>query len=49
VDDGDREVPRGQVGEIVCAGDSVTSGYWGRPEETAAAQRGGWYLAADSL
>lgn len=47
VDDDDREVPRGQVGEIICQGDTVTPGYWRRPEETAAAHRGGWFRTGD--
>jgi long-chain acyl-CoA synthetase len=47
MDDDDREVPRGQVGEIVCRGDSVTPGYWRRPEETATAHRGGWFRTGD--
>lgn len=31
-----RVLPDGQIGEIWISGDSVASGYWGRPEETAA-------------
>ncbi|MBI4270953.1 MAG: AMP-binding protein [Candidatus Rokubacteria bacterium] len=42
-----REVSRGLVGEIVCRGDTVTSGYWGRPEETAASHRDGWFHTGD--
>ena len=34
------ELPRGQIGEIVCRGGHVMLGYWGKPEETAAALRG---------
>ena len=36
-----------EVGEIVVRGDSVTPGYWNRPEETAAAFLDGWLLTGD--
>ncbi len=41
------EVPRGEFGEIVAAGDNVMLGYWGKPAETAAAIRGGWMHTGD--
>ncbi|WP_433798879.1 long-chain-fatty-acid--CoA ligase [Actinomycetospora sp. CA-084318] len=44
----DREVPRGTVGEIVVRGGHVMQGYWNRPEETAAALRGGWMHTGDA-
>jgi acyl-CoA synthetase (AMP-forming)/AMP-acid ligase II len=47
VDDEDREVPRGTVGEIVARGGHVMAGYWNRPEETAAAVRDGWMHTGD--
>lgn len=34
-------------GEILVRGDLVMLGYWGRPEETAAAIRGGWLHTGD--
>lgn len=37
VDEDGQEVPPGQVGELVTEGPQVTSGYWDKPEETAAA------------
>ena len=43
----DNEVPRGTVGEIVARGDHVMLGYWNKPEETAAALRGGWMHTGD--
>lgn len=43
----DVELPRGEVGEVVARGDSVMQGYWNRPEETAAALRGGWMHTGD--
>ncbi|MBS1886447.1 MAG: long-chain fatty acid--CoA ligase [Actinobacteria bacterium] len=46
-DEHDREVPRGETGEIVVRGHNVMKGYWGLPEETAAALRGGWLHTGD--
>jgi acyl-CoA synthetase (AMP-forming)/AMP-acid ligase II len=47
VDDLDREVPRGTVGEIVAAGEHVMLGYWKQPEATAEAVRAGWMHTGD--
>ena len=47
VDEQGEEVPRGTTGEIVCRGGHVMLGYWRRPEETAAALRGGWMHTGD--
>lgn len=47
VDPVGREVPRGQVGEIVGRGGSVMLGYWNRPQETADALRDGWLYTGD--
>jgi fatty-acyl-CoA synthase len=47
VDEEDRDVARGEVGELVLAGPHVCSGYWRRPEETARAARGGWWHTGD--
>jgi long-chain acyl-CoA synthetase len=47
VDDSGREVPRGEVGEIVIAGPNVMKGYWQRPEATAEAIRDGWFHSGD--
>lgn len=47
VDNEDREVPVGEVGEIVAKGPTVMAGYWDRPEETAEAMRGGWLHTGD--
>jgi acyl-CoA synthetase (AMP-forming)/AMP-acid ligase II len=48
VDPAGSEVPRGEVGEIVCRGGHVMLGYWGKPEETAAALRSGWVHTGDA-
>jgi fatty-acyl-CoA synthase len=47
VDDSDRDVPAGEVGELVLAGPHVCSGYWRRPEATLDAFRGGWWHTGD--
>lgn len=47
VDERGAEVPRGMVGEIVVRGPNVMQGYWNKPEETAAALRGGWLHTGD--
>jgi fatty-acyl-CoA synthase len=47
VDDDDRDVPVGDVGELVVRGPNVFAGYWGLPEATAAAFRGGWFHTGD--
>ncbi len=49
VDDDDRPLPVGEehVGEIVIRGHNVMKGYFGRPEETAAALRNGWFHTGD--
>jgi len=47
-DDGSPVPADGQhVGEILVRGDTVTPGYWQRPEETAAAIRNGWLHTGD--
>ena len=47
VDEHDREVPDGTLGEIVIRGPNVMRGYLGKPEDTAAALRGGWLHSGD--
>ncbi len=44
----DRELPRGEVGEVVARGPQLMLGYWNKPEETASALRGGWMHTGDS-
>ena len=46
-DDEDRELPRGETGEIVTRSDLVMKGYWRNPEATASALRSGWLHTGD--
>ncbi|AQT81552.1 fatty-acid--CoA ligase [Mycolicibacterium litorale] len=48
VGEDDAELPRGEVGEIVVRGGHVMAGYWGKPDETAAALRNGWMHTGDA-
>jgi long-chain acyl-CoA synthetase len=45
---GDRDVPVGEVGEILLKGDIVMVGYWKRPEATAASIADGWMHTGDA-
>ncbi|MFF2807205.1 o-succinylbenzoate--CoA ligase [Streptomyces sp. NPDC058000] len=38
----------GETGEVVVRGPHVMPGYWGRPEETAAAFSDGWFRSGDA-
>jgi acyl-CoA synthetase (AMP-forming)/AMP-acid ligase II len=46
-DEDGRELPRGEVGEILARGPMVTPGYWRQPEASAAALQGGWLHTGD--
>jgi len=47
VNDGGKVLPQGEVGEIRVKGPQVMAGYYGRPQETAEALRGGWLYTGD--
>ncbi len=44
---GTREMPHGEVGELIIRGPQVMAGYWNDPEATAAALRDGWLFTGD--
>ena len=46
-DEADREVARGEWGEIVIRGPGVMKGYWGKPDDTEQALRNGWLHSGD--
>lgn len=47
VDEEDRDVPPGEVGEVITRSDCVMPGYWDDPQATARALRGGWLHTGD--
>ena len=47
VDPEGREVPHGELGEIVIKGPNVMRGYFGNPEATVEAIRNGWFYSGD--
>ena len=46
-EDGRREMPQGEVGELALQGLQLMKGYWNRPEETAKAVSEGWFYTGD--
>ena len=47
VDEEDRELPDGEIGEIVTRSDCVMHGYWRDPAASATTLRGGWLHTGD--
>ena len=48
VDESGKEVPQGEVGEIVIQSDFVMKGYWKRPEATEDAVKDGFFYTGDA-
>jgi long-chain acyl-CoA synthetase len=47
IENGTKEMPVGEAGELVVQGPQVMKGYWNRPDETAKTLRGGWLYTGD--
>jgi len=47
IEDGLKEMPLGEEGEIVCRGPQICDGYYNRPEETENSIRDGWCYSGD--
>lgn len=47
VDEQDRPLPVGEIGEVVVRGSVVMSGYWNQPDASAETLRGGWLHTGD--
>lgn len=47
VDEFDRPVRDGDVGELILRGPTTFAGYWGLPDATSEALRGGWFHSGD--
>ena len=47
VDEEDREMAAGEVGEVIARGANIMKGYWKRPEATREVLRGGWLHTGD--
>ena len=47
ITDPDKELERGEEGEIAIKGPQIMMGYYNKPEETANVMNGDWYLSGD--
>ena len=48
VDEDDKPLPNGTIGEIIGRGPQLMRGYWNLPDESAEALRGGWMHTGDA-
>lgn len=47
LEEGTKEMPQGESGELIIRGPQVMQGYWNKPEETANSLRDGWLHTGD--
>ncbi len=47
VDENDRDLPPGEIGEFICKGDNVVKAFWNQPHITEQTLRGGWLYTGD--
>ena len=47
VDDNDKELPVGEIGEIIISGDPISPGYYNNPEENQISFRNQWFYTGD--
>jgi len=47
LEEGVKEMPNGEPGELIAKGPQIMSGYWNNPEETANVLRDGWLYTGD--
>ncbi|MEK9829057.1 MAG: AMP-binding protein [Rhodospirillales bacterium] len=48
IDENGKELPPGEIGEIVYQGENLMAGYWNRPEATEDVIRDGWFHTGDA-
>ena len=48
VNEAGKQLPAGEVGEIIIRSKQVMKGYWNMPEETARSIRNGWFYTGDA-
>jgi benzoate-CoA ligase family protein len=47
VDEDGRDLPSGEIGDLLVSGESVAAGYWNKHERTKAAFQGEWFRSGD--
>ncbi len=47
VDDQDKDLPTGEIGEIIVKSEAIMQGYWQLPDQSAEKLRGGWLHTGD--
>ncbi|HBC92363.1 MAG TPA: long-chain fatty acid--CoA ligase, partial [Pelotomaculum sp.] len=47
IDEKGREMPFGEIGELIARGSNIMQGYFNREEETLSALQGGWLHTGD--